>query len=224
MANMSEYTSSKWNEIGRWSLFIWGIAFVTPLLLADGIAQMNFYSGAFVGYYWLLHIGFFLVICLIVWKYHHPITKMLAIPVMVFFGYIMFQYLQPEYMYFNPVQMIYDLILIGIAAINALGFLVAPIVELFRKTFLPKIKSLRWKKQYSLIMACMTIYLGAMVWGYVGFSIPYVVKDTNNSNFRVGFWGSPTAGTTYANYNNAQIDEEMALYKALNATFIFGLS
>lgn len=219
-------SAQKWIEIGQISLVIWGISFVLPQFVTNAIMQSVGVSFAFVGFYWLLYIGMLGFILLMALKYTHPLTHLLGLPLLIALGYVSFQYLYPEYWYFNLGQMIFNVLNVSLLGINIVYFLFdllsLPIRFLWKKKLiLPSPSS--GKIRILILVSCLGWVL-LLSWSYVGFSQTYQVVDTINPKFRVGFWGTPSAGTNIALYSTPEVQQEMTLYQRLNATFIWGMS
>jgi hypothetical protein len=117
-------------------------------------------------------------------------------------------------------------VILGFQSLLFLGGTVGIIVSLVN--LLIKQKLLVQIRQYTRfsyktwgILSLILLWGGLLAWSYVGFSQTYLVQDQFNSNFRVSFWGIPSMGFTFDNYNTPDADEELALYQQLNSCFIF---
>jgi hypothetical protein len=221
-----ERPAELWLKIGQISLITWGICFVIPQFITNIILEFMGVKFAFVGFYWLLYLGVLGLVAVIAWKYTHPVTHVVSLPLFVFLIYISFQYVQPEYWYFNFGQMLFNVVNLGILGVNTLYFLLDLLSFPFRLIIKKRISvpTSSSKNIRSIIFTGFIIWVLLLSWSYIGFSQTYRVIDSPNPNFRVGFWGTPFAGTNIALYNTSESQQEMELYQRLNATFIWGMS
>ena len=216
--------SSKVESILQISLVIWAFAFALPQFMINIVMHLAGVSIAYLGFYWIFHAIVLMIFLLIAWKYEHPLAKLAYIPTVGIIGYIYFRYLQPEYMYFNPMQMIFNVIILGVAAINILYMLFALFFQLVTWKLPRKFKNASINKTTLKCVIILASTIALLMWSYVGFSMKYTITNSEETDFRVSFWGYPSAGINIANYGTPTIDAEMAIYRDLNTSFFFGMS
>jgi hypothetical protein len=217
-------TKSSLYRLGQLSVVLWAVLFTTPQFIINIIGHLQGVRWEFIAFYWLVHIGFLGASIFIAWKYDQPLVRIIALPIFALAGYISFQYLQPFYTTLNPAQMILNIIGIGLLGLNTLIALFGLVVTILNGRAKQAIRKMKWNTNGTLILTATIIWTILISLSYIGFGQTQVIADPKQPNFRVSFWGLPSAGTTYANYNNPDIDAELAIYKGLNACFIFGVN
>ncbi|MHA1892808.1 MAG: hypothetical protein ACTSYS_17570 [Promethearchaeota archaeon] len=82
-------------------------------------------------------------------------------------------------------------------------------------------------KKYNVFALITMAWLSLACWSYFGFSQRYTIVDPHQEEFSYAFWGSPSGGLSYYYdtihnltwYNKTEMNEELALFSQLNATF-----
>jgi hypothetical protein len=209
---------------GAFSLRLWAILFVIPHFATHIIIQQHGVLFAFTSYYWLVDIGILTMAFILAWKYDHPITQVFGLGFGLLAGYISFRYLEPRLWYFNPGMFIIDIFMAGLLSLNIIRFLFGILYQIGSRKLISRLKSTRFNRKTLVFVIIGLIWISLTAWSYFGFSQTYLVEDSNRSDFRVSFWGIHSAGFDYSLYNNAEADEELALYQQLNTSFIFGIN
>jgi len=182
-------------------------------------------SFAWIANYFILFLGFFLLALFVIWKYKNPWVKLICLPISIILGYMSFKYFHENYWILNPAQVIWNVILSACGLITFVYFLVVVWFELYDifKNKRDEIFKVNFRVYEKVSLLIFVIIVPLLFWSYFGFSQTYEVVDPKQEEFSVSFWGTPSAGFDVDRYNETLVQQELQLYKRLNATFIFGM-